>query len=1192
LRSCSFRWLLPALVLGLCWAGHDRIAAAEAERTHAERDRLWQEAQASLQAGDVEKAVAAGESMLALERQLLGDVHPEIALSVEWLAWRYQQLKDWDAARTKWQRALEIRTALHGKKNWQTINARLALEDVAVLARTTPEQRQLLERAEAANRKLGELHRQETYHQAASVAASAVEIYRDIFGEMHHLTAHSLNNLGGAYLYAGDYDRAVALFEEVLTIQRSVFGEAHPETAKSLGNLAGTFHAAGDHDKAGPLFLDALEKWREVFGEKHPETALSINNLASHYYATGQYERAEALHRRALEIRKEIFGDDHPHTAASLSDLGELYRTTGDYDRADPLLRSSLEIRQRILGKTHPATAVSLNNLARLYEATGDYRRAMDMDQQALEINRAFFGDVHPETASSLNNLAQVYRKTGNHAQAVSLLQESLKIRREVLGNEHPDTAMSLNNLGELYSTMGEYSVAEGLLLESLQILRNTLGNDHPFTGSTVTNLALLYQLTRRRERAESLLREGLEGTKRVLGEKHPDTITSLSNLAAFYRAIGEYRRAATLYQEALEASETALGDEHPDTGMVANNLAELYTTTGDYEQAELLSRRSVEIARKSLGEEHPNTANSLGTLAKLYAFKGELHRAEPLLRQALKIYRRYLDLSAAVQSERQQLLMAARFRYHMDAWLSMAPRVEVTAEEQHAEVLSWKGAIFSAQTWSRLELEDPDAAPLLEELYRVSRRIANLAWQSPGPAGRGTWQERLGALTNRKAELEQDLAGRSAEFRRQKANVTPAELQSVIPGATALVDLLVYDHYLQRETANGQIRLALERRLIAFVMRQDQTVARVDLGPVGPIEAALGEWRRSFSPAASAELRRLLWDHLMPHLEGVGTTLVAPDGALSSLPWGALPGSRPDQYLIEEMSFGVVPVPRQIPALLVDAAENASPASVLLVGNVSYGEGERAHPFAPLTHTAGEISRIQALFLERFPEGRWQRLDGEKATESAFRLAAPRHRWLHLATHGFFAPPDVVSALAPSAGDAEGGLFAREGVLGFHPGLLSGLALSGANAHSGLDGDDGILTSLEVAALDLRGVEMVVLSACETGLGLTAGGEGVLGLQRALQMSGANSAVASMWSVDDLATRLLMERFYRNLWHPESGEPGMGKLAALREAQLWMLRHGAEELAESTGRGVRPLPSQRLPPSYWAAFVLSGDWR
>jgi CHAT domain-containing protein len=198
---------------------------------------------------------------------------------------------------------------------------------------------------------------------------------------------------------------------------------------------------------------------------------------------------------------------------------------------------------------------------------------------------------------------------------------------------------------------------------------------------------------------------------------------------------------------------------------------------------------------------------------------------------------------------------------------------------------------------------------------------------------------------------------------------------------------------------------------------------------------------------------------------------------------------------------------------------------------------------------------------------------------------------YLHLATHGFFAAERFASALQRSTqpGMASMELRGNQSIAGYHPGLLAGLVLAGANAP--MPEDDGILTAEEVATLNLSSVELAVLSACETGLGQIAGGEGLLGLQRAFHAAGARTVIASLWKVDDIATREIMERFYENLW-----KKNLGKLAALRDAQLWMLRvRGASGLqVDARGLkvgGVKRLDG-RLAPYYWAAFVLSGDWR
>jgi CHAT domain-containing protein len=257
----------------------------------------------------------------------------------------------------------------------------------------------------------------------------------------------------------------------------------------------------------------------------------------------------------------------------------------------------------------------------------------------------------------------------------------------------------------------------------------------------------------------------------------------------------------------------------------------------------------------------------------------------------------------------------------------------------------------------------------------------------------------------------------------------------------------------------------------------------------------------------------------------------------------------------------------------------------------------DAATPFDPLPATAGELASIERNYRQIFGAAGITTLERSAASETAFRRQASQHRYLHLATHGFFAAAKYKSALARVARERDRpeqlALITSQSLSGFHPNLLSGLALAGANHPT--DEDDGILTAEEVQTFDLRGTELVVLSACETGLGERAGGEGLLGLQRAFQVAGAKTVIASLWKVEDVATRDLMERFYENLWSKtkEDGKtPLYTKLEALREAQLWMLKERGPRGGTMVEDDLKAAGEKRLPPYYWAAFVLSGDWR
>jgi CHAT domain-containing protein len=320
---------------------------------------------------------------------------------------------------------------------------------------------------------------------------------------------------------------------------------------------------------------------------------------------------------------------------------------------------------------------------------------------------------------------------------------------------------------------------------------------------------------------------------------------------------------------------------------------------------------------------------------------------------------------------------------------------------------------------------------------------------------------------------------------------------------------------------------------------------------------------------------------------------------------------------LIDDLSIAIVPVPRLLPELLKSDPHknNDQPInhpSLMLVGDVDFGadpgaidllaadrtapRGGQAFHWSPLPGTRDEAAAIRATFVKCF--GRLGAIELTKggATKEAVCRNARNCEFLHFSTHGFFAPPELRSALAAATEhnlSSGSDPFDVSDLVGFHPGLLSGLVLAGANRPFQDNKEDGILTALEVAEMDLRGVQLATLSACETGLGETAGGEGLLGLQRAFQTAGAKSVVAGLWKVPDKATQMLMTRFYDNLWRKK-----LSKLEALREAQRWMIHEAPKERELVRGLNFapgqqQPLPeSEPLPPYYWAAFVLSGDWR
>lgn len=1190
---------------------------------------------------------------LAIRKKTLGDQHPDTADSMTELAHVYYTLGANAKAEPLFLAALAVEQKTLGPSHESTA---ATMNDLAMLYEATG-----------------------SYGKAQSLLQQAVAIYQKIVGPQHPYLANVLDNLGLVERDLGNLNAAQRHYLQALEIQKLKLGEQHPRTAHTLLSLGLLHMAKAEYSQARDELTRALETFRAVDGDQHPDTAGALASLASLDQEMGQFDSAQSLYDKCLAVRKAVFGDEHAETANTLSDLGRLYQARADYPQAEAYLRESLRILRKVRGERHVDTGAALHNLAHLYDATGDFSNAESLFRQALEIRREALGKNHPEVAKTLHGLGLAAMEVGDYDNAQSWLTEALDIDRKNLGERHPDTATSLENLGSLYRERGDYAKAEPLCRQALEILTEKFG-DSPRTALGLSNLGILYSEMRDYERAELFTQRALEIKKKILGPRHPDTAISLGNLAEVYLARHQYAKARPLFEEALAVNTAVFGRRHLRTAHNLNDLGEICLEMHEYSKAEELLREAVDVRRALRGQDHPETALAimnlaavtehidsaraaalctealesqrrtlpdghpqtaltLNNLALLYDKAGDFSKAEPMEAEALATIQRILVRTFGILSERQQLEFQSLAHEYLSNYLSVASRSNAPDDAVYRAVFATKGIVTAGQSVARLQRRRPELRSLFTRLQSVGTQLANLAFVVPQTGRRTDWLKQVEDLTNQKEKLEGELASKSREFGETQAvlRLTSDKLQQSLPPDTALVDVLEYGFLIP--SARDRADYTVENRLLAFVIRPDRAVRKIDLGPLAAVTRAVEEWRRSLEGQATSHagdvLRSLIWQPLVPLLNGADTVLVSNDGPLSQVPIAALPGSKPQSYLIEERRIAVVPVPRLLPQLLANRRPGDSPASApLLIGDIDFdadprsngdsgsrlpnqtgllaeleprtavrGTSQNSTHFSMLPGTRREIEQIRALSEKHFGDRRPLVLTGQSATEQVFRTEAPKHRWIHIATHGFFAPESVASALEKA--DAQDrpveGLFARpDQVRGFHPGLLSGIVLAGANRPPAAfptradskPQDDGILTAVEVEGLDLTDVDLVVLSACETGLGRVAGGEGVLGLQRAFQVAGAKTAITSLWKVDDEATQVLMREFYSNLWGKK-----LGKYESLRQAQLRMLREYDPHAKKLVARGLDlPEGNDRGPgrgsPFYWAAFVLSGDWR
>ena len=685
----------------------------------------------------------------------------------------------------------------------------------------------------------------------------------------------------------------------------------------------------------------------------------------------------------------------------------------------------------------------------------------------------------------------------------------------------------------------------------------------------------------------------------------------------------GQYDQALIIARQVIEIRRATLSEEHPDFATSLNNLAVLYDSMGDYAQAEPLYRQAMEIRRTALGEEHPDFAQSLNNLAGLCAATERAKEALTLMTQAAMIGDRMIGQVFSIGSENQRMAYLNSIRVDAQGFLSLASQhladqpEAIQAGLDHLlrrKALGAEG--LAVQRDAVLSGRYPELEPQLRQLTTLRRQVAQKTLAGPGPEGLESHQQLLADWGSQQKALEAELAHQIPEMNlTQKLQAVDWQaVAKVLPAQTALVEFVrleVFD--FKAILAQGDSRWQAARYL-AFVLRagEPEEVSMIDLGKAEPIEKLIAAFRAAITGEAEhrglfygdeesaagfsdleigRRLRAALFDPLLPALGDCRRLILSPDGDLSRLPFEILP-TADDQRLIYQYEFSYLSVGRDI--LRFGAASSGSPAQPVVIADPDFdlvagqASGNDDTSLSGFEHPASRRSQDldrAGLHFSRLPGTRKEGqqtgkmlgvlpLMANAALEQRLK-AVQSPRILHIATHGFFLPDQERNPNEEQLGftpinRSSGGDWGRLSHRMENPLLHSGLALAGVNTWL-KDGalppkaEDGILTAEDVTGLDLLSTELVVLSACETGLGEVQVGEGVFGLRRAFVLAGAKTLVMSLWKVPDQQTQELMSDFYRRIL---AGEP---RAEALRQAQLEM--------------------KEKYPnPLYWGAFICQGD--
>jgi len=1024
----------------------------------------------------------------------------------------------------------------------------------------------------------------EKYADAETHYVEAIEASKKSMGVDHPETLMRMYMLCLLYMHQMKYKKAIALLEEMMPLYQKQYGLTHPDTLVCMNDLANLYKKQMNTAQAESLYLSIVHHKNNIFGEISPETIQTQLELADLYRQKASYTAAESLLNKAITNAQQA-GDEHlifnikTEQARVFEDLGRL-------DEAKNLIRDVYEFDRKALGEKHPNTLTDMSHMASILRRQGQLQAAENFFNTVYQIRKATVGEKDSNTIIDLNNLALVLEEQGLYEQAEPLLKKASHLAESVLGTQHTTTLATMNNLALIHESQGVFKRARPLYLKVIRIYTEKFGEDHPNTIASINNLAYLYMLENKYDDALEKFQVVLDRWTKRLTINHQNTLKALNNLGRVYHKKNQLDKASELLHKALKLRIKKFGETHMDAIRSSIDVSALYISQKKYKDAILLIKKTIDFSNASLGPHHPYTFEALNVQAKLF--------------QHMKKYQKACDTYALIFNRRnkffERVLWAtgenARNGYirlhqqEQDNYIALLAESQknTSARDILHVSLTRKGLLLKIA--SDIEqvmqmLDKPELNRIGQELMAKKKKLASLTLAGPVESGATGFLLQIEQLENEIEELQGELGRASIRFRTSRQKITP----EIIVSRMGAEDIFL-DYFIFMNPKQGKYQL------VALIAQKDKTgqplFQKVVFDDMDLIGKLIENFRSTIQDEDADEdevkeegflLFEKIWQPLIEHFNNKTTIYLIPDGLLNILPFDALV-DEDQEYIIQTFDLIILSSGRDL--ILSEAQSHKGPFMIiagpdynseylvetetvqdikrkrqrrgkrnadLMQGLRMASFGMRGLSFSPLPGAEREGQEIDDLCKKERATKLYLK---NQAEELLLRQMDITPDILHIATHGFFlkSQENLTKRLVklqrsmdplqliPPPGD--------------NPLLRAGLAFAGINKNAQFLGEidtdnDGVLTAIEVLGLNLYGTRLVVLSACETGLGEIHVGEGVYGLRRAFQEAGARTIINSLWEVSDQGTQRLMTALYKNILK------GMPVRKAFRKAQLGM---------------------------------------
>lgn len=948
--------------------------------------------------------------------------------------------------------------------------------------------------------------------------------------------------------------RALASGILVCMVSLSLHAQLLKDLKNAATNKARTLATRENLNKATSSLLKNMEKARAEFDSTDFDYAILISDNAGLFDIR---EKGERLARASslINVGSSWYNNEEltPEQKARFNrESGELAYGSGNFAIAEKRFASAKQIYEEADLTGDPGYLKTISSQGLLYATMGRFTQAEAFTKGAYDMRREMLGENHMGSASSLNNLGVLQYNTGRYNEAEKTLASALTVITTNRQESSMAHSIVLNNQAMLFQAIGRFEEAEAALKQAIQVAEKLQSEKSKNHLKFLSNLALLYQQMGKYAEAESIYL----GMERRLGKTNPDYASMMVNQAALYMLMKKEDKVEGLLKNAAAIYKSNFGEENPAYARVISDLGNFYRISARLADAHPLLQQALAIREKTLGINHPHFVQSQEDLAVLHWKNNNIGNAYPLYREVMGKSLGFINTYFPPMSEAEKTkywdLLSPRFQRFYNFALEARTAIPDIVKDLFDFQIATKALLLNSTNKVKQTIFSSGDGQLIKDYLTWMDQKEQLARLYAYSKSELKEQKiNLDSIERAANAMEKTLSERSKDFSQgyTAESITYPRVHGLLGEQEALVEIIRVRKYEQVFSGESQyIALILKKGV------ERPTIKVLENG--AQLETRYAKYYRN---AIQQKIQDdysydQFWARIEPELQNKKVIYLSPDGIFNQINLNTLkkPGG---DFFINRYDLTILGNAKDVIALKSRKPATLSKSATLL-GFPDYG-GTR---LAALPGTRVEVNAISSLL--KASGYKVDVLTATGATEARIKsLKSPE--LLHIATHGYFLEDveQTGEAFGIHLENANDNPLLRSGL------MLAGAASTLAGTHSPnlQSNDNGILTAYEAMNLNLENTQLIVLSACETGLGEVKAGEGVYGLQRAFLVAGADALIMSLWKVDDDATQQLMKNFYTNWIRLKN------KQKAFKQAQLQLM-------------------TRYKDPYYWGAFVMMGQ--